>query len=143
MAVAGASDLVLLRAETGLIIKVTDLLLPDSVSSYRLEPSPIPGTAWGFDRRNSWRDRFVAGGIEILDKAEFPFMCRTDIRKYYPSIQIDLVRESLLMKGCDAQAVRICAIVKFWQEFHGSADCRSARRLRLSSATFSCARSII
>jgi Reverse transcriptase (RNA-dependent DNA polymerase) len=120
MAVASASDLSLLRADAGLIIKVTDPMLSDSVCSYRLDPWPIPGSAWAFDRRNSWKDRFVAGGIEILDKAEFPFMCRTDIRKYYPSIQIDLVRESLLMKGCDAQAVaRIFEVIKFWQEFHG------------------------
>ena len=101
-----------------MIIKVTDALLSDSVCSYRLNRSPIRGTAWGFDRRNLWKDRFVAGGMEILDKAEFPFMCRTDISKYYPSIQIDLLQQSLLTNGCDAQAVaRIFASLKFWQEF--------------------------
>ena len=120
MAVVSAPDLALLRADAGLIIKVTDALLSDSVCSYRLNRSPIRGTAWGFDRRNSWMDRFVAGGIEILDKAEFPFMCRTDISKYYPSIQIDLLQESLLTNGCDAQVVaRIFAVLKFWQAFWG------------------------
>ena len=120
MAVVSAPDLALLRADAGLTIKVTDALLSDSVCSYRLNRSPKRGTAWGFDRRNSWMDRFVAGGIEILDKAEFPFMCRTDISKYYPSIQIDLLQESLLMNGCDAQVVaRIFAVLKFWQAFWG------------------------
>jgi hypothetical protein len=56
--------------------------------------------------------------MEILDEGEFPFMCRTDISKYYASIQIDLLQESLLMNGCDSQAVtRVSAILKFWQEF--------------------------
>jgi hypothetical protein len=118
MAVVSAPDLALLRADAGMIIKVTDALLSDSVCSYRLNRSPIRGTAWGFDRRNSWKNRFVAGGIEILDKAEFPFMCRTDISKYYPSIQIDLLQQSLSTNCCDPQAVaRIFAILKFWQEF--------------------------
>ncbi len=120
MAVASASDLALLRADAGLIIKVTDPLLSDSVCSYRLNPSAIPGTAWDFDRRDSWKKRFVAGGMQILDEAEFPFMCRTDIRKYYPSIQLDLLQESLLMNGCDPQAVaRIFAVLKFWRRFYG------------------------
>ena len=101
-----------------MVIRVTDALLSDSVCSYRLNRSPIRGSAWGFDRQNLWKDRFVAGGMEILDKAEFPFMCRTDISKYYPSIQIDLLQQSLLTNGCDAQAVaRIFASLKFWQEF--------------------------
>jgi hypothetical protein len=120
MAVVSAPDLALLRADAGLIIKITDALLSDSVCSYRLNRSPMRGTAWGFDSRNSWKDRFVAGGIEILDKAEFPFMCRTDISKYYPSIEIDLLQELLLMNGCDAQVVaRIFAVLKFWQAFWG------------------------
>jgi Reverse transcriptase (RNA-dependent DNA polymerase) len=118
MAILSAPDLALLRADAGMIIRVTDALLSDSVCSYRLNRSPIRGVAWGFDRRNLWKDRFVAGGMEILDKAEFPFMCRTDISKYYPSIQIDLLQQSLLTNGCDAQAVaRIFASLKFWQEF--------------------------
>jgi hypothetical protein len=118
MAILSAPDLALLRADAGMIIRVTDALLSDSVCSYRLNRSPIRGSAWGFDRRNLWKDRFVAGGMEILDKAEFPFMCRTDISKYYPSIQIDLLHQSLLTNGCDAQAVaRIFASLKFWQEF--------------------------
>ena len=101
-----------------MIIKVTDALLSDNVCSYRLNRLPIHGSAWGFDRRNLWKDRFLVGGMEILDKAEFPFMCRTDISKYYPSIQIDLLQQSLLTNGCDAQAVaRIFASLKFWQEF--------------------------
>jgi hypothetical protein len=120
MAVVSASDLALLRTDAGLIIKVTDPLLSDSVCSYRLNPSPVPGAAWGFDRRDSWKKRFVAGGMQILDEAEFPFMCRTDIRKYYPSIQLDLLQESLLMSGCDRQAVaRIFAVLKFWRQFYG------------------------
>lgn len=118
MAVLGAADLTLLRADAGLIIKVTDALLSDSVCSYRLNRLRIPGAAWGFDRRNSWKDGFVAGGIEILDKGEFPFMCRTDISKYYPSIQIDQLQEALLINGCDAQAVaRFFATLRFWQQF--------------------------
>jgi hypothetical protein len=118
MAVVSAPDLALLRTNAGSIIKVTDALLSDSVCSYRLNPSPIPGTTWGFDRRNSWKDRFLAGGMQILRKSEFPFMCRTDISKYYPSIQIDLLEESLLMNDCDPQAVaRLFAVLKFWQKF--------------------------
>jgi hypothetical protein len=118
MSVVGALDLARLRADAGLIIKVSDALLSDSVCSYRLNPAPIPGTAWGFDRRNSWKDRFLAGGMEILDEGKFPFMCRTDISKYYPSIQIDLLQESLLMDGCESQAVaRVLAVLKFWLEF--------------------------
>jgi Reverse transcriptase (RNA-dependent DNA polymerase) len=120
IALLGAPDLALLRADAGLIIKVTDALLSDSVCSYRLNRPGIRGIAWGFDRANSWKDRFLAGGIEILDKGEFPFMCRTDISKYYPSIQIDLLQESLLTNGCDPQAVgRIFAFLEFWQEFCG------------------------
>ena len=72
MAVVSAPDLALLRANAGLIIKVTDALLSDSVCSYRLNRSPMRGTAWDFDSRNPWKNRFIAGGIEILDKAEFP-----------------------------------------------------------------------
>ena len=118
IALLGAPDLALLRADAGLIIKVTDALLSDSVCSYRLNRPAIRGIAWGFDRANSWKDRFFAGGIEILDKGEFPFMCRTDISKYYPSIQIDLLQESLLTNGCHPQAVgRIFAFLEFWQEF--------------------------
>ena len=102
-----------------MIIKVTDELLSDNVCSYRLDRSPIRGAAWGFlERKKSWRNQFLAGGIEILDKAEFPFMCRTDIRKYYPSIQTDLLQQALLTNGCDARAVaRIFAMLKFWQDF--------------------------
>ena len=118
MAILSAPDLALLRAEAGAIIKVTDALLSDNVCSYRLNRSPIRRAAWGFEQRNSWKNRFLAGGIEILDKAEFPFMCRTDISKYYPSIQIDLLQQALLTNGCDARAVaRIFAILKFWQDF--------------------------
>ncbi len=118
MAILSAPDLALLRAEAGAIIKVTDALLSDNVCSYRLNRSPIRGAAWGFEQRNSWKNRFVAGGIEILDKGEFPFMCRTDISKYYPSIQIDLLQQALLANGCDARAVaRIFAILKFWRDF--------------------------
>jgi hypothetical protein len=118
MAILSAPDLALLRAEAGAIMKVTDALLSDDVCSYRLNRSPIRGAAWGFEQRNSWKNRFVAGGIEILDKAEFPFMCRTDISKYYPSIQIDLLQQALSTNGCDARAVaRIFAILKFWQDF--------------------------
>jgi hypothetical protein len=120
MAVLSAPDLAILRADAGLIIKVTDALLSESVCSYRLNRSTIRGAAWGFDRRNSWKDRFVAGGMEILDKAASPFMCRTDISKYYPSIQIERLQQALLMKGCDARAVaRIFASLKFWQAFCG------------------------
>jgi hypothetical protein len=122
MAIVGASDLALLRADAGAIIKVTDALLSGRVCSYRLNRSPFPGTAWGFDRRDSWKNGFVAGGIQILDEAEFPFMCRTDIRKYYPSIQFDLLRESLLRSDCDRWAVeRIFSFLKFWQELYGLA----------------------
>ena len=118
MTIVSAPDLALLRAEAGAIIKVTDALLSDNVCSYRLNRSPIRGAAWGFEQRNSWKNRFVAGGIEILDKGEFPFMCRTDISKYYPSIEIDLLQQALLTNGCDARAVaRIFAILKFWQAF--------------------------
>jgi Reverse transcriptase (RNA-dependent DNA polymerase) len=118
MTVVNAPDLAFLRADAGLIIKVTDALFSDNVCSYRLNRSPMRGTAWGFDSRNPWKNRFVADGIEILDKAEFPFMCRTDVSKYYPSIQIDLLQESLLMNGCDGQVVaRIFAVLKFWQAF--------------------------
>jgi Reverse transcriptase (RNA-dependent DNA polymerase) len=118
MAILSAPDLALLRAEAGAIIKVTDALLSDNVCSYRLNRPPIRGVAWGFEPRNSWKNRFLAGGIEILDKAEFPFMCRTDISKYYPSIQIDFLQQALLTNGCDARAVaRIFAILKFWQDF--------------------------
>jgi hypothetical protein len=118
MAILSAPDLALLRAEAGAIIKVTDALLSDNVCSYRLNRSTIRGVAWGFEQRNSWKNRFLAGGIEILDKAEFPFMCRTDISKYYPSIQIDLLQQALSTNGCDARAVaRIFAILKFWQDF--------------------------
>jgi predicted alpha/beta-hydrolase family hydrolase len=81
MAVVAAPDLALLRADAGLIIKVTDSLLSDSVCSYRLNPSMPPGTAWSFDDRNPWRKRFIAGGMQMLDEAAFPFMCRTDISK--------------------------------------------------------------
>jgi hypothetical protein len=102
MAILSAPALALLRADAGAIIKVTDALLSDNVCSYRLNRSPIRGAAWGFEQRNSWKNRFVAGGIEILDKAEFPFMCRTDISKYYPSIQIDLLQQALSTNGCDA-----------------------------------------
>ena len=77
MAVVGALDLAVLRADAGLIVKVTDALLSDSVCSYRLNPAPMPGTAWGFDRRNSWKDRFLAGGLEILDEGKFPFMWKS------------------------------------------------------------------
>ena len=143
MAVVSAPDLALLKANAGLIIKITDALLSDSVCSYRRNPSPIPGTAWGFDRRNSWKDRFLAGGMEILHEAEFPFMCRTDISKYYPSIQIDLLQESLLMNACDAQAVaRIFAVLKFWQEFYDLNGLPIEPEHRPSSATFFFARSM-
>ncbi len=40
--------------------------------------------------------------------------------QYYPSIQLDLLQEALLMNGCDPQAVgRIFAVLKFWQQFYG------------------------
>jgi len=120
IALLSAPDLALLRADAGVIVKVTDALLSDSVCSYRLNRSRIRGTAWGFDRANSWKDRFLAGGMEILDKGKFPFMCRTDISKYYPSIQIDLLHESLMINDCNPQVVtRIFANLKFWQEFCG------------------------
>jgi hypothetical protein len=120
MAVASAPDLALLRADAGLILTITDSLLSDSICSYRRNPSRVPGTAWGFDRRDPWRKRFVAGGMQILDQAEFPFMCRTDVRNYYPSIQLDLLQEMLLINGCDRQAVaRVFALLEFWQNFYG------------------------
>jgi hypothetical protein len=47
-------------------------------------------------------------------------MCRTDISKYYASIQTDLLQESLLMNGCDSQAVAsVLAVLKFWQKCCG------------------------
>lgn len=68
MAVVSVPDLALLRADAGLIIKITDPLLSDNVCSYRLNSSLIPGAAWGFDRRGSWKKRFLAGGMQILMK---------------------------------------------------------------------------
>jgi hypothetical protein len=68
MAVVSAPDLALLRGDAGLIITVTDALLSDSVCLYRLNRSPMRGTAWGFDGQNSWKDRFIVGGIEIWIK---------------------------------------------------------------------------
>ena len=93
----------------------------DSVCSYRLNLVPMPGILHGaLTAEIHGKIGLSRAAWEILDEGEFPFMCRTDISKYYRSIQIDLLQESLLMNGCDAEAVaRVLAVVKFWQEFCG------------------------
>jgi hypothetical protein len=114
MAVASTADLALLRTDGGRIGTVTDPAISNRVCSYRLAPSANSSNAWAF-RKDGWK-AFAAGGINILDQGDLPFMCRTDITKFYPSVRTDRLRELLLKRGCNAAAVRrVIGILESWQ----------------------------
>jgi hypothetical protein len=120
MAIAGIRDSVLLRLDAGPIGELTDPAISDRVCSYRLTPLQGSDDAWAFRKRQEGWRLFTEGGIAILDKGALPFMCRTDVTKYYPSVELDLLRELLLRQGCYEKAVRrIDCCFKFWQRFCG------------------------
>ncbi|MFI5353210.1 MAG: RNA-directed DNA polymerase, partial [Candidatus Binatales bacterium] len=120
MAIASAADLALLRVNCGLIAQVTDPVISDRVCSYRLAPSANSKKAWAFrSSKESWKS-FTTGGIAILERAERPFMCRTDVTKFYPSICLDLLRGALLKRGCDASVVRrVTRVLESWGTLDG------------------------
>jgi hypothetical protein len=116
MAIASFVDLVFLRIDAGKIAEVTDAAISDRVCSSRLAPSAGSDEAWAFrSGMDAWKS-FTQGGIEILDQGLLPFMCRTDITKFYPSIDLGLLRELLLERRCNAHAVkRILQTLEYWR----------------------------
>jgi hypothetical protein len=118
MAVASPADLTLLRSYAGRIAEVTDKLISDRVCSYRIAPLYDPDAAWTF-RPRGWM-RFINDGVTILDQGETPFMCRTDVTRFYESIRIDILEQMLYECECDRASVeRIMGVLRFWRELHG------------------------
>ena len=120
MAIVSAADLAVLRTDGGSIAKVTDPAISDRVCSYRLAPSASPNAAWAFRPRKEAWIAFKEGGISVLDRGDLPYMCRTDITKFYPSICISLLQELLLERRCNTVAVRrVIRILEFWRTTDG------------------------
>jgi hypothetical protein len=118
MAVASPADLTLLRLSAGRIAEVTDKLISDRVCSYRIAPRYDLDAAWAF-RTGGWM-KFLNEGVAILDQGDTPFMCRTDVTRFYESIRIDVLEQMLYERGCDRASVgRIIAALRFWRDLHG------------------------
>ena len=118
MAVASPADLTLLRLSAGRIAEVTDKLISDRVCSYRIAPRYDPDAAWTF-RTGGWM-KFLNEGVTILEQGDTPFMCRTDVTRFYESIRIDILEQMLYQGECDdASVARIIGALRFWRELHG------------------------
>lgn len=118
MAVASAADLALLRLFAGRIAEVTDRLISERVYSYRITPNPDPDAPWKF-RARAWM-AFVNEGLTILDRGDSPFMCRTDVTRFYESIRTETLERTLYASKCDRASVeQIVAKLRFWREKYG------------------------
>jgi Reverse transcriptase (RNA-dependent DNA polymerase) len=118
MAVVSPADLTLLRSSAGRIAEVTDKLISARVCSYRIAPRLDPDAAWTF-RPRGWMT-FISDGVAILGQGDTPFMCRTDVTKFYESIRIDILEQMLYERECDRDSVkRTIGALRFWRELHG------------------------
>ncbi|HLW72240.1 MAG TPA: RNA-directed DNA polymerase [Candidatus Binataceae bacterium] len=120
MAVASVADLALLRVDGGRLARVTDPTISDRVYSYRISSFGDAASAWTFrSSKEAWR-AFTEAGISVLDDDTRPFMCRTDVTKFYPSIRFDLLEDLLLRCRCNHKIVRrLLRTLEFWRDQTG------------------------
>jgi hypothetical protein len=105
------TDLVISRTLAGEIAERTDKLLPPAVFSSRLAAPP---PRWRFrDFRAAHKD--MRHAAQTLAE-RYGGMTKTDIRNYYPSINTDRLRTTLLGWGADDGAVnRLVSMLEGWR----------------------------
>ena len=104
LSIAGPDELILLRAAAGYVVRRTDPLLSSRVYSNRLDQR---SHCWRFrDQKKAWSD-FVKFGISLLDGRQYFAMYRTDIKSYYPSVDIGSVEALLAEHQCLVPAAGI------------------------------------
>lgn len=117
LAMVCASDLVRLRAAAGRIIKVTDPLVSDRVFSHRLQNKNGDHGTWTFKKLKNAHRLFRSKAVTLLRDVHSRVMCRTDVKRYYASIQADLLEAALLSHGCDVAAVAlIIRCLNLWHQ---------------------------
>jgi hypothetical protein len=109
----------MLRTAIGRIIEKTDSLISNRVFSYRLAPvrRDLP---WRFkSSKESWygfRDRTV----ELLKTNRYKILCQTDVRQYFPSIDLKALEDLLRRHSCDSIAVgQIFYTLEYWRRANG------------------------
>jgi len=111
--VACPEELIVLRAAAGHVVQLTDPLLSRRVCSNRLGHRY---RCWRFrDQKKAWW-KFINRGVYLLDGRRHSAMYRTDVKGYYPSV--DLGRLGSLLEECGClvpAAVLILKILQKWQ----------------------------
>jgi hypothetical protein len=113
------ADVLMLRTAVGRIIEKTDSLISNRVFSYRLEPirRDLP---WRFkSSKESWYG-FIGQTVELLKTKRYQILCQTDVRQYFPSIDLRALEDLLRRHDCDSIAVgQIFNTLDYWRRSNG------------------------
>lgn len=110
-------DAVVLRAAAGRVAATTDPLLSSRACAYRLRTRP---PAWRFRSHKKAHERYRRMAVRLLREGQASAMCSTDVRRYYPSIDLGLLASSLAGCGCDPLAVSLLQrLLDRWQDRDG------------------------
>jgi hypothetical protein len=119
IAVLQFADVLLLRTAVGRVIEKTDSLISDRVFSYRLAPirRDLP---WRFkSSRESWYS-FIGQTVELLKTKRYQNSCQTDVKQYFPSINIKALEDLLRRHACDSIATsQIFNTLECWHRSDG------------------------
>ena len=112
MSILDIHDLVRLRTASGRIAQTTERLLSPSVLSSRLASWP---PAWRFRKHNKAHKKLRERAIKIAKGSHWA-LCRTDVKSYFASIDIERLIHVLASWGCDAEALaQIGRVLRFFQ----------------------------
>ena len=113
LSVAGPEEPIVLRAAAGHVVRSTDRLLSPRVYSNRLDRRY---RCWRFrNQKKAWW-KFINRGVRLLDGRRHSAMYRTDVKGYYPSVDVERLRS--LLEECEClvpAAVLILKIFREWQ----------------------------
>jgi hypothetical protein len=119
-AVAQPVDQLILQYEVGRIVEKIDSIISDRVCSFRLDGNSRKYLPWAFKNSKASWQRLRDRSIEVLRAGRHSIMCRTDVAKYYPSVNTDILEKLLRAHSCDDSAVRrIVQVLESWQRVDG------------------------
>jgi hypothetical protein len=113
-------DQLILRHEVGRIVDRLDSILSERVCSFRLDGNSRKYLPWAFEDKREAYQKTIDRSIDVLRAGRHSVMCRTDVRNYYPSVDIAILGKMLRDHGCEASAVRrILQVLEYWQRVEG------------------------
>jgi hypothetical protein len=119
-AVAQPLDQLILRHDVGRIVEKIESILSDRVCSFRVDFGCGTNLPWALIRKKHCWNNLRSRSIEVLRAGRHRIMCRTDVRSYYPSVNLERLEKLLRDHSCDASAVRrIIHVLEYWQRTEG------------------------